>query len=92
MSFALPYKAQDFEFVDIVPISIKKMENMTNDRLHTSGQKALYPSFVNVGDQEPLEGTADLFVIRLKAKRKVNFDLKPLDGILVDRHLNTVSF
>lgn len=92
LSFALPYSAQDFEFAGIVPVNIKGMENMTNDRLHTSGQKALYPTFVNVGGQEPLEGTADLFVIRLRAKRKVNFDLKPLDGILVDRHLNTVSF
>lgn len=92
LSFALPYNPQDFEFVGIEPRNIKQMENMTADRLHTSGQKALYPTFVNVGDRETLEGTADLFVIRLKAKRKVDFDLKLVDGLLVDQHLNTVKF
>lgn len=92
LSFALPYNPQDFDYVGTTPVHMKEMENLTNDRLHTSGQKALYPTFVNVGDQEPLEGTADLFVIKLKAKRKVNVDLKPLDGLLVDRHLNIVKF
>lgn len=92
LSFALPYNLQDFEFVSIVPVHMKQMENMTNDRLHSNGQKALYPTFVNIGEQEPLEGTMDLFVIKLKAKRTVTYDLKPVDGLLVDRQLNTVTF
>lgn len=92
LSFDLPYNAQDFEFVGIVPVNTKNMENMTNDRLHSNGQKALYPTFVNIGGQETLEGTADLFVIKLKAKRKVNFDLKLTDGLLVDKHLNAAKF
>jgi alpha-glucosidase (family GH31 glycosyl hydrolase) len=92
ISFALPYDAQDLELVSIVPVNMKEMENMTNDRLHSNGKKSLYPTFVNIGDQELLEGTKDLFVIKFKARRKVNFNLKPVDGIMVDRHLNTVKF
>lgn len=90
LSFALPYNAQDFEFAGIVPLGVKDMRNMTNDRLHSNGVKALYPTFVNVGDEPVLSGTMDLFIIKLKAKRRVRFDLKPVDGLLVDRQLNSV--
>ena len=49
---------------------MKGMENLTNDRLHTDGTKALYPTFVNVRQQRPpSRGDAELFVIRLKAKK-----------------------
>jgi alpha-glucosidase (family GH31 glycosyl hydrolase) len=92
LSFALPYNAQDFELAGIVPRNMKHMQNMTNDRLHNNGKKALYPMFVNIGEQEVLEGTSDLFVIKLKARRKVDFDLKAQDGLLVDRELNVVKF
>lgn len=92
LSFALPYSTQDFELAGIVPRNIKQLQNMTNDRLHNNGKKALYPTFVNVGEQEPLAGTSDLFVIKLKAKRKVDFNLKAQDGLLVDRELNVVKF
>ncbi|MGJ7029793.1 TIM-barrel domain-containing protein [Niabella hirudinis] len=92
LSFALPYNTQDYEFAGITPLHIKQLENMTNDRLHSNGKKALYPTFVNVGDQPALEGTQELFIIKLKAKRNLNFDLKPVDGILVDKWLNTAGF
>ena len=92
LSFALPYDQQDYEFAGIEPLNLKVMENLTYDRLHTSGQKALYPTFVNLGDKETLEGTADLFILKLKAKRKVKFNLKAIDGILVDKDLNMCKF
>ncbi len=92
LSFALPYNPQDFDFVGVEPLNLKAMENLTNDRLHTNGVKALYPTFVNIGEQETLEGTADLFILKLKAKRKVKFDLKPIDGMLIDKNLNTHRF
>ena len=92
LSFALPYNEQDFEFEGITPVGIASLENMTNDRLHTNGQKALYPTFVNVGDKKTLNGTMDLFIIKFKAKHKLNFNLKPIDGMLVDRHLNVLQF
>lgn len=62
------------------------------DRLHTSGQKALYPTFVNLGDKETLDGNADLFILKLKEKRKVKFNLKTVDGILIDKDLNVCKF
>lgn len=92
LSFALPYNPQDFDFAGIEPLGMKEMTNLTNDRLHTNGVKSLYPTFVNVGDKEYLEGTLDLFVIKLKAKRKVKFDLKAIDGILVDKNLYNKKF
>ena len=64
------------------------MENLTNDRLHTNGSKSFYSIFVNIGKKPFLEGTVDLFVIKLKAKKNVKFNLKPIDGHLVDKNLN----
>ena len=92
LSFALPYDQQDYEFAGVEPLNLKVMENLTYDRLHTNGQKALYPTFVNLGDKETLEGTTDLFVLKLKAKRKVKFNLKVIDGLLVDKNLNMCKF
>lgn len=92
LSFALPYNQQDYEFVSVEPQGMKEMENLTNDRLHTNGVKALYPTFVNIGKKESLEGTQNLFILKFKANRKVKFDLKAIDGILVDKDLNTHKF
>ncbi|MDR3060659.1 MAG: DUF5110 domain-containing protein [Dysgonamonadaceae bacterium] len=92
LSFALPYNPQDFEFIGIQPLNMKEMENLTNDRLHTNGTKALYPTFVNIGNKETIEGDADLFIIKLKAGRNVKFDLKITDGYLIDKKLNSKKF
>lgn len=92
LSFALPYNPADYEFVGIQPLGMKAMENLTNDRLHTNGVKSLYPTFVNVGERETLEGDADLFVIKFKARRNVKFDLKTADGFLVDKRLGVYQF
>lgn len=92
LSFALPYNAQDFEYLGITPINMASMENMTNDRLHTNGEKALYPTFVNIGNEKTLQGTMELFTIKLKVKRKVDVDLKLNNGMLVDKHLNVIKF
>jgi hypothetical protein len=91
LSFALPYNPQDYEYAGIETLNTKEMENLTNDRLHTNGNKALYPTFVNTGEKASLEGTQDLFIIKLKAKRKVKFDLKAIDGFLVDKKLNIIN-
>ncbi|UFH34193.1 TIM-barrel domain-containing protein [Flavobacterium acetivorans] len=91
LSFALPYNTADYEFVGIQSFNTKKMENLTNDRLHSNGEKVLYPTFVNTGNKETLEGSSDLFIIKLKAKQKLNFNLKPLQMILVDKNLNTLK-
>lgn len=92
LSFALPYDQQSYDFVGIEAVAVKGMENLTNDRLHTDGEKVLYPTFVNVGDKPAVEGDVELFVIRLKAKGDVQFDLKARNGVLVDKNLNRVTF
>lgn len=92
LSFALPYSPQDYEFVGVQPLNMQDMDNLTYDRLHTNGSKALYPTFVNLGDKAAIEGNQDLFILKLKAKHKVKFDLKAIDGLLVDKNLNTCKF
>jgi alpha-glucosidase (family GH31 glycosyl hydrolase) len=92
LSFGLPYNPQDFDFVGVQALAVKDMQNLTYDRLHTNGKKALYPTFTNVGDKETLKGNTDLFIIKLKAKRKITLNFKTVDGLLVDKALNTVSF
>ena len=92
LSFALPYDATAYEFVGIRSLGMKEMHNLTNDRLHTNGQKALYPTFVNLGEARTLNGDGPLFVIRLRAKRAVTFDLKAVDGILVNRGMDSLKF
>lgn len=93
LSFALPYSTDDFEYMAIELKGMKEMINLTYDRLHTNGQKALYPTFVNRGNNFLLEeGNHELFVIRFRAKRDGIFKLQAQDGILVDRNLGTVTF
>lgn len=92
LSFALPYNQSDLEYIGIETVSTKDMANYTNDRLHTNGTKALYPTFVNMGNKETLKGSELLFKIKFKAKRKQQFKPKALDGILVDKGLNSLDF
>ncbi len=92
LSFALPYNAQDYDFVGVQPLNTKQMDNLTNDRLHTSSAKVLYPTFVNIGNKDALNETSDLFILKLKAKRKLQFGLKLSECILVDKNLNSVKF
>jgi alpha-glucosidase (family GH31 glycosyl hydrolase) len=92
LSFALPYNPQDYEYTGIESSNMKELENLTNDRLHTNGNKALYPTFVNIGEKETIEGEQDLFIIRFKAKRKLRFNLEATDGFLVDKILNILRF
>jgi alpha-glucosidase (family GH31 glycosyl hydrolase) len=92
LSFALPYNPQDYEYIGVEAQNLQQLENLTYDRLHTNGTKALYPTFVNIGNKETLNGTNDLFIIKLKAKRNVKFDLTAIDGLLVDKALNSSKF
>lgn len=92
LSFALPYDQQKFAFIGVEPLNIKNMENFTYDRLHTNGSKALYPTFINIGNKEAIEGTQDLFILKFKAKQKGTFNQNMIDGILVDKDLNVCKF
>ncbi|ETN95082.1 TIM-barrel domain-containing protein [Zhouia amylolytica] len=92
LSMAIPYNEQDYEFVAIQPKSTVAMENLTNNRLHSDGERVLYPTFVNIGEKQILSGDKDLFLIRFKAKRKLKIDLDLEKVILVDKELNAVTF
>lgn len=92
LSFALPYDASLWEFVGIEAKGTKQMINLTYDRLHSDGSKALYPTFVNRGHEATLSGSSELLVIKLRARRAGKVSLKALDGILVDRGLGVVHF
>ena len=93
LSFALPYDASLLEYVGISQIGMKDMVNLTYDRLHTNGQKELFPTFVNRGNNFLLDdGDHDLFVIKFRARKAGRFSLKMRDGLLVDRNLGCVAF
>ena len=92
LSFALPYDAQEWEHVGVEAPALGQMYNMTYDRLHTNGDKVLYPTFVNLGEQENIEGDTTLMVIKMKAKKKQKFNLKHTNGMLVDKHQNVAVF
>ncbi len=87
LSFALPYDAEALEFTGIQPLHTLQMENLTKDRLHTNGEKVLYPTFVNVGEQKYLEGSQGLFLIKFKARKDWKYNLQPKDFMLVDKFL-----
>jgi hypothetical protein len=91
MRSALPYNQQDYEYEGVQSLNTGSMENFTNDRLHSDGSKILYPTFVNVGNKPTLKGSENLFVIKLKAKQNLNFNLKVADGILVDQNLGYIT-
>ena len=91
LSFALPYDTKDWEFVAVETPNMKKMKNLTYDRLHTNGTKALYPTFVNLGEKPYLEGNEELIILMFKARRAVKFNLKAQDGILVDKNMNVIK-
>ncbi len=92
LSFALPYDATLWEYVGVEASGMKEMRNLTYDRLHTNGQKALYPTFVNCGAHPYVEGDATLMTIQFRAKQKTKVTLKAQDGMIVDKYLNVITF
>ena len=91
LSFALPYSASEYEFIGVDVKDMGKMENITKDRLHSDGSKVLYPSFVNMGEQPAVEGTHDLFTIKLKAKKACKPAFKLNQLMMVDKFLRVKS-
>jgi hypothetical protein len=68
------------------------MANYSKNRMHTNGETIVYPTFVNEGNQNTVNGDVELVKVTLKAKKNVKFNIKAVDGIIVDKHLNTVKF
>jgi len=76
LSFALPYDAALLEYVGLEPTGMKDMVNLTYDRLHTSGQKELFPCFVNKGNNFLLED-GPLFTLKFRARKAGTFAPRP---------------
>lgn len=91
LSFALPYNATDFEFIGIDVKDMGKMENISKDRLHSDGSKLIYPTFVNIGEQPAVEGTHDLFTIKLKTRKACKPSFKFSNLMMVDKFLRVKS-
>lgn len=91
MSFALPYDNSVLEFLSIEPIGVKNMLNLTNNRLHSFGLQALYPTFTNIGESSCIEGSKLLFKIKFKTKKRYKYDLKMSDLLLVNKELNFIE-
>lgn len=91
LSLAIPYDASDFEFVSIDAPALSEMTNISNDRLHTSGEKVLYPTFVNRGSKPLISGSEKLMTITFKARRRATFNTAPADIILVGPDCSVVK-
>ena len=91
-SLALPYDAADYEFVGIEAVNTGNMANYSKNRMHSNGNTAVYPTFINEGNQATINGNVELVKVTLKAKKNVRFNIKATDGVIVDKHLNTVKF
>ena len=90
LSLALPYNSADWEFVRVTPLApLASMTNLTYDRLHTSGEKVLYPTFVNRGNLATLSGTEPLLTITLRARRRATFTPRLTSPLLVGPNLRT---
>lgn len=92
LSFALPYDAEEWEFVKVEPSApLADMTNLTYDRLHTAGDKVLYPTFVNRGAKQTVNGTETLMTITFKARKRAAFTVKPASILLVGPNLKSKS-
>ena len=69
LSLALPYDASALEFAGVEASGLQQMENLTRDRLHTDGTKAVYPTFVNLGGKSLVSGDGLLFRVSFKVLR-----------------------
>jgi hypothetical protein len=88
----LPYNPAEYDYVGIEAIGTGSMANYSKNRMHTNGETIVYPTFVNEGNQNTVNGDVELAKVTLKAKKNVKFKIKAVDGIIVDKHLNTTKF
>lgn len=92
ISLAIPYDTNEYEYLGVEATGVSQMYNMTYDRLHTNHQKALYPTFVNLGEQIYAEGDMTVMVLKFRAKKAGKCSLVHKDGLLVDKNQNVVKF
>ena len=89
---ALPYNPAEYDYVGIEATGTGSMANYSKNRMHTNGETVVYPTFINEGNQGTISGDVELAKVTLKAKKNVKFNIKAVDGIIVDKHLNAIKF
>lgn len=87
LSLVMPYDLKTMQYTKTDPVAVKDMRNMTYDRHHTDGSQVLYPTFVSIGQQPTIEGSATLFVIHFKALRAFRAPKASAKGMLVSNNL-----
>ena len=87
ISLVMPYDLKTLQYSRTEAVAVKGMRNMTYDRHHTDGSQALYPTFVNIGEQPTIEGNATLFTLHFKASRPFRAPKAGVKGLLVSRSL-----
>lgn len=87
LSLVMPYDLKTMQYTKTESVAVKDMRNMTYDRHHTDGSQVLYPTFVNIGQQPTIEGSATLFVIHFKALRAFRAPKASAKGMLVSNNL-----
>ena len=90
LSMAIPYDATLVRYVGMRLIGMKDLVNLSYDRLHSDGSKEFLPTFVNRGNNFLLED-GELFEITFRALKAGNWTPKAVDGMLVDRNLNSID-
>lgn len=90
LSFRIPYDPAVMEYVATEPAeALSGMENLTYDRLHTNGDKVLYPTFVTLGDAPSVSGDdVTLLTVRFRALKKTSAPAAS-DYIMVDKLLRS---
>lgn len=66
LSLAIPYDPAAVEYIGTDAPGLPQMDNLTRDRLHTDGTRAVYPTFVNLGDKPLVSGNGLLFQVRFR--------------------------
>ena len=87
-SLALPYNANEYEYVGIEAVGTGSMKNYSKNRMHSNGETVIYPTFVNEGNQNTVNGDVTLVKVTLRAKTDIVFNIADVDGVIVDKHLN----
>lgn len=64
LSLAVPYDPSAMEYAGVEVSGLQQMENMTRDRLHSDGSRAVYPTFVNSGEKPLVSGDGLLFRVK----------------------------
>lgn len=92
LSLCIPYDVNKMEYAGMdADACIAGMYDLTRDRLHSNGMKALYPTFANIGEKKPLGGDVTVMKIRFVAKQVMKFKPEMTDVMLVDKKMRTTK-